>query len=229
MTARNPDPLRGRIVYTLFETLYRNRLLYWFASTIPFAGQWRTWQRLVIPHLRGHDVLEVGCGIGTLVADMVRAGYVCTAVDRSPQMVAATRARLRRHGLSTTSVFEADVRQLPFAGASFDSVVSTFPTDYIFDPAALSEITRVLRPGGRLVIVIGAEILPVNALTLPFVGIQTLVYGRRARTEPKTAETLPVAKENLLLALMARAGLHGRREGMRGPFWEATLYIGEKS
>ena len=34
--------LRWRLVRSLFELLYRNRLLYWLASTIPFAGQWRT-------------------------------------------------------------------------------------------------------------------------------------------------------------------------------------------
>src|SRR2546429_3851837 len=80
----------------VFETLYRNRYLYRFASTVPFAGQWRVWQHLVLPRLQGHDVLELGCGLGDLLADMLAGGYDCRAVEHSPQMVAAARATLRK-------------------------------------------------------------------------------------------------------------------------------------
>src|SRR5690348_10474630 len=140
---------------TLFETLYKNKYLYRFASTIPFAGQWRVWQRLVLPRLRGQDVLEVGCGIGDLLLDMAQAGYRCQAIDRSPQMVSATRAKLARQGLSDqVEVIQGEVQHLPFGDAMFDSVVSTFPTDYVGDPAALRGIARVLRPGGRLIVVV---------------------------------------------------------------------------
>src|SRR5215475_8340422 len=90
----------------LFETLYRNRYLYRFASTVPFAGQWRTWQRLVLPRLQGHDVLELGCGLGDLLADMLEAGYDCRAVEQSPTMVAAARATLRKREVgASTYVF----------------------------------------------------------------------------------------------------------------------------
>src|SRR2546430_14905201 len=80
----------------LFETLYKNRYLYRFASTVPFAGQWRVWQRLVLPRITGHDVLELGCGLGDLLVDMITAGYDCRAVEQSPQMVAAARGTLQR-------------------------------------------------------------------------------------------------------------------------------------
>ncbi len=66
-----------------FETLYKNRYLYRFASTVPFAGQWRIWQRLVLPRITGHDVLELGCGLGDLLVDMITAGYDCRAVEQS--------------------------------------------------------------------------------------------------------------------------------------------------
>ncbi len=57
----------------LFGLLYRSRYLYWFASTIPFAGQWRVWQRLVIPRILGRDVSwRLAVAPGTLLADMVR-------------------------------------------------------------------------------------------------------------------------------------------------------------
>src|SRR5581483_5808090 len=82
----------------LFEALYKNRYLYRFASTVPFAGQWRVWQRLVLSRIQGHDVLELGCGLGDLLADMVQEGYSCTAVEHSTEMVSAARATLRKRG-----------------------------------------------------------------------------------------------------------------------------------
>lgn len=220
--------LRWRFVRPAFELLYRNRALYWLASTIPFAGQWRTWQRLVLPRLRGHRVLEVGCGIGTLLVDMAEAGYTCKAVDRSPQMVSATRDRLLRHVISPdrASVQLGDVRRLPFADASFDTVVSTFPTEYIYSPEASREIARVLRPGGRVVVVLGAVLLPGRALHSPLVALQTLVYGRASISEVEPG-TPPDAGP--MGTLFARAGFVGRAERVRGPFWVALLYLGEKS
>jgi SAM-dependent methyltransferase len=234
--------LRWRIVGPLFELLYRNRTLYWLASTLPFAGQWRTWQRLVIPHLAGRDVLEVGCGIGTLLADMAAAGYTCAAIDRSPQMVAATRDRLRRHHIppAVASVRQADIRALPFADAAFDSVVSTFPTDYIADPRTITEIARVLRPGGRFVVVLGATLLPSSMHLLPLLGLQALVYGntQHASGAPDAPDALadPDAlvgperpRDAPFALLLAGAGLRPHVERVRGPFWVALLYIAEKS
>ena len=229
MAATRRERLHWRIIRMLFELLYHNRTLYWLASTIPFAGQWRTWQRLVLPRIAGTDVLEVGCGIGTLLADMMAAGYTCTAVERSPQMIAATRAELRRRGFRDARdiVRQGSAQRLPFAGASFDTVVSTFPTEYIYDPAALAEIARVLRPGGRLVVVLGAALLPTNALLLPFVAVQRLVYGRPAPTSAGDGVG-GVALSDPLTALLARAGLAARGERARGPFWVAHLILAEK-
>ncbi len=219
------ESLRWRVVRPLFELLYTNRVLYWAASTIPFAGKWRTWQRLVLPRLHGRDVLEVGCGPGALLIDLLAAGYQCKAIDRSPQMVAAAQGRLRRAGHDPATVHQADVRQLPFAGASFDNVVSTFPTEYIVDPHALAEIARVLRPGGRLIVVLGATLVPANVALLPFVAIQRLIYGRSVpspTTTPSTAETS-------FARLLRSVGLVPREEIVRVPSWRAVLYSGEKS
>jgi SAM-dependent methyltransferase len=242
VASRRDAGLRWRIVGPLFELLYRNRTLYWMASTIPFAGQWRVWQRLAIPRLHGRGILEVGCGIGTLVADMAGAGYTCVAIDRSPQMVAATRARLRRRRIpaSRASVQQADVRALPFADASFDSVVSTFPTDYIADPRALAEIARVLRLGGCLIVVLGATLLPASLALLPLVAVQTLVYGSgrhvACASDGGPALTADAAKgddvggtDDRFAALLASVGLAPRVERVRGPFWVAVVYVAQKS
>ncbi len=176
---------------TLFETLYKNKYLYRFASTVPFAGQWRVWQRLVLPRLRGHDVLELGCGLGDLLADMLAAGYTCRAVEHSPQMVAAARETLQRRkvGMSTTVIL-GSAQGLPFSDASFDTVVSTFPSEYIYESDTIAEAARVLRPGGQLIVIEGANLLPVGFLQPLLVLIQMIVYGTSAVFGPRKERNL---------------------------------------
>ena len=128
----------------LFETLYKHRYLYRFASTVPFAGQWRIWQSLVLPRLQGRDVLELGCGLGDLFADMLEAGYNCRAIEHSPAMVAAARDTLRKRKVGAgTYVIQGSAQSLPFSDETFDNVVSTFPSEYIYDRDTISEIKRV--------------------------------------------------------------------------------------
>lgn len=227
---------RASVLRFLFGLLYRNRTLYWLASTIPFAGQWRVWQRLVIPRLVGADVLEVGCGTGTLLADMVEQGYRCAAIDQSPAMLSATRDELRhrRLPLEDTPVVQASAQRLPFADAAFDSVVSTFPTDYIYDPATLGEIRRVLRPHGRLIIVVGASLLPTRLAVAPLVLFQSLVYGRSTRWASDSnaatdrAGAPQQATRDSLASALTQAGLVPQADRVRGPFWEAYILMGDK-
>jgi SAM-dependent methyltransferase len=175
----------------LFETLYKNRYLYRFASTVPFAGQWRVWQRLVLPRIYGLDVLELGCGLGDLLVDMLKAGYNCRAIEQSPEMVAAARDRLRRRKVGQSSwVIQGVAQHLPFSDASFDTVVSTFPSEYIYDPDTIAEVARVLRPGGHLIVIEGANLLPVGFLQPLLVLIQLLVYGPAAVFGPRERRNL---------------------------------------
>lgn len=175
----------------LFETLYKNKYLYRFASTVPFAGQWRVWQRLVLSRLHGRDVLELGCGLGDLLADLSEAGYVCIAIDHSPQMVEAARETLQRRRLDKkATVIQGSTQHLPFSNGSFDTVVSTFPSEYIYDPDTIAEVERVLRPGGRLIVVEGANLLPIGFLQPLLVLIQTLVYGRASVFGPRKHRNL---------------------------------------
>jgi len=175
----------------LFETLYKNRYLYRFASTVPFAGQWRVWQRLVLTRIADHDVLELGCGLGDLLADMIEAGYACRAIEHSPQMVEAARETLQHRKVGEKNwVLQGSAQHLPFSAASFDTVVSTFPSEYIYDPDTISEVERVLRPGGRLIVIEGANLLPVGFLQPFLVLVQMLVYGPSALFGPRTQRNL---------------------------------------
>jgi SAM-dependent methyltransferase len=180
-----------RLRKLLFETLYKNKYLYRFASTVPFAGQWRTWQRLVLTRVHGHDVLELGCGLGDLLADMAEAGHACLAVEQSPQMVAAARETLQRRKLDEKAwVIQGSAQHLPFSNASFDTVVSTFPSEYIYDPNTIAEVERVLRPAGRLIVIEGANLLPVGFLQPLLALIQALVYGPAAVFGPRKQRNL---------------------------------------
>lgn len=163
----------------LFQLLYNNRHFYWFASTIPFAGQWRTWQRLVLSRMRGKSALEIGCGLGDLLADAIEAGYDCYAIEKSEEMADAARHTLQQRHLGKPECIIRGLSQsLPFPDNSFDNVISTFPNEYIYDPKTISEIKRVLRPNSRLIIVLEANLLPVNPIQLTLLLMPTLIYGQ---------------------------------------------------
>ncbi|HKF37624.1 MAG TPA: class I SAM-dependent methyltransferase [Ktedonobacteraceae bacterium] len=240
--------MTARLRKLLFETLYKNKYLYRFASTVPFAGQWRAWQRLVLPRIHGHDVLELGCGLGDLLADMAEAGHACLAVEQSPQMVAAARETLQRRKLDEKAwVIQGSAQHLPFSNASFDTVVSTFPSEYIYDPTTTAEVERVLRPAGRLIVIEGANLLPVGFLQPLLVLIQALVYGPAAVFGPRKQRNLDEEMERyrgsastgMTTSVVSDAwfgqnipleqqGLCRRSERVRSRRWEVYIVIGEK-
>jgi ubiquinone/menaquinone biosynthesis C-methylase UbiE len=106
-------------------------------------------RRRVVPRARGR-VLEIGSGTGLNFAHYPSSIEELVALDPEPDFGAHAARRAR--GRSFAVRFEqAAAERLPFADASFDSVVATFVLCCVHDPqAALAEIRRVLRPGGAL-------------------------------------------------------------------------------
>jgi arsenite methyltransferase len=102
----------------------------------------------------GEDVLDVGCGAGMdslVAAQMVGPAGSVTGVDMTPEMVAKARGSIAETGLGNVRIVEGSAEHLPFDDASFDVVISNGVIDLIPDKdAVFSEITRVLRPGGRI-------------------------------------------------------------------------------
>ena len=102
----------------------------------------------------GERVLDAGCGPGFYVSEIVeRVGPegMVVGVDTSTPML--TLAAKRCEGHANVSFAEGDVTVLPVADADFDRALSVQVLEYIADiPAALAELLRVLRPGGRVLI-----------------------------------------------------------------------------
>lgn len=132
---------------------------YDFVAALVSIGRWDLWIQAAVPFLTGRDVLEVGFGPGHLQAILAASGRKITGLDESRQMVRLARNRLKSSGLSPSRLIRGRTQGLPFDEKVFDTVVSTFPSEYIFEPETLREIHRVLRDDGRLVIVPAASII----------------------------------------------------------------------
>jgi SAM-dependent methyltransferase len=132
----------------------------------PFAARAPDWDRLR-RQLYGTDFLleaalallpagcviaDLGCGTGALAARLSGVAGRVLAVDNSPAMLAAARRRL---GASQNiELIEADLAQLPLEDGLCDGALLVLVLTYVADPAAvLAEARRILRPGGRLVVV----------------------------------------------------------------------------
>jgi SAM-dependent methyltransferase len=135
--------------------------------------------------LTGHRVLEVGTGTGNLQLDLIRAGYHTWGIDLSPQMLRRASVKARRQGIPP-KLCRARAQALPFPTSCFDSVLSTFPSDYIAAPETLVEISRVLRPEGRLVIVPGGWLKPRDAKGKLLEGVAGIVYGGMSAPDLQT-------------------------------------------
>jgi ubiquinone/menaquinone biosynthesis C-methylase UbiE len=109
--------------------------------------------------VRGKRVLELAFGTGDGLCDLHAAQHRVVGLDLSSSMVRITQHKLQRLGLSIPLV-RGRAQQLPFVDSCFDSVVATFPADFIVERSTVGEIARVLRPGGQAVIVAMAELLP---------------------------------------------------------------------
>jgi ubiquinone/menaquinone biosynthesis C-methylase UbiE len=139
-----------RLLYHQFAWAYD------LVAAVVSLGRWKDWVKSALPHLQGR-VLEIGYGPGHLQVSMDEKGLAAYGVDESHQIAHQANRRLSRKGLSPR-LARGYAQRLPFPGATFDTVVATFPAEYIFDPLTLQEIQRVLVVGGNLVIVPAAWI-----------------------------------------------------------------------
>jgi len=103
----------------------------------------------------GERILDVATGTGLVAQALARRydGVQIVGLDQSPEMLAAARARLDRDAAlaGRVTLVAGEAERLPFADAEFDHLTFTYLLRYVDDPqAALRELARVVRPGGRI-------------------------------------------------------------------------------
>jgi ubiquinone/menaquinone biosynthesis C-methylase UbiE len=173
-------------------------------------------------------VLDVGCGAGQeLLPFAARAGAVCVGADVTPEAGLAGRELFASRAPAGRVAFvRAAAESLPFADASFDVVICRLALPYTDNAQCLSELARVLRPGGALLLKIhharfyvrdlSAAVRAGDALAVAYnarvllAGLVYLLTGRQPRTRLPSRETFQTVP--LLRRELARRGLEIRRE-----------------
>lgn len=133
----------------------RSSRLYDVLARSLLRGLYRRFARdVAVVAPRNAAVLDIGTGPGVLLAELARSrpDLRLTGVDLSTDMITAAQRNLRAYG-DRTDAQVADVTDLPFDDDRFDLVVSSLSTHHWDEPAAaVRELARVLRPGGRLLL-----------------------------------------------------------------------------
>jgi ubiquinone/menaquinone biosynthesis C-methylase UbiE len=166
------DPLLSsylsRFLKFFFHHLYHNFSWgYDLVSGIVSLGMWNKWVRSCMPFIRGPKVLELGHGPGHLQTALMETGFEVFGLDESKQMGRQASKRIKKYWMKSKditvyaqlpSLVRCLTQTIPFQSSSFQSVVATFPTEYIFDPVTLSEVHRILDPSGQLIVVFSARL-----------------------------------------------------------------------
>lgn len=172
------------------------------------AGLDRCWRKSAVRGLHG-KVLDVACGTGDMAVELLRQGCSVTGVDLSKEMMAIAKRKAPQAEYSL-----ADVERLPFGEASFDAVTCAFGVrNFVHLEQGLHEMLRVLKPGGRMVILELAT--PDSSLIRPFYNLYTrriipwlgqrLAGSREAYTYlPRSIERFP--KGDAFLQLIQNSG-----------------------
>jgi ArsR family transcriptional regulator len=156
-------------------------------------------------------LLDIGTGTGRVLELLAGEAEAATGIDRSPEMLRIARGKLAAAGNQAAEVRQADMRTLPFADASFDTVTMHHVLHFADDPAAvLSEAARLVSPGGKLLVAdYGAHAHEI---------LRTRYHHSRLGFEPQA-----------LCALLADAGLSGRLVSSHaGPELTVNLWEGRR-
>lgn len=135
-------------VAAMFDGVARR---YDLTNTVISGGQDRLWRRetrMALGLKPGEKVLDLGAGTGVSTQELAKSGAFAVGADLSIGMLQAGRAKR-----PDVPLLAADALRLPFADETFDAVTISFALRNIVDTeAALREMARVTKPGGRLVV-----------------------------------------------------------------------------
>ncbi|MEU3496187.1 class I SAM-dependent methyltransferase [Kitasatospora cineracea] len=154
----------------------------------------------------GSAVLDVGTGTGAAAAAACARDARVTAVDAEPSMLAEA-----RRNAPAAEVRAATLPELPFADASFDAVVGNFVINHVGrQRAAVAELRRVLRPGGRLALTAWATPAPPGQALLGR-AVEAAGVPRPAHLPPPPAALQALGSPDGFTALLTAGGLHDAR------------------
>jgi len=132
----------------------------------------------------GGRVLDLGCGSAPVLSQLRKRGARCTGLEYSEDMLRHARARLLSMQLDEGDLHRGDCRKTQFESASFDVVVCLGVISYVEDYAVvLSEIKRILKPGGYALVSFRNRFNPI--LWDPAVGLKTLARAATGRLRPE--------------------------------------------
>lgn len=172
----------------------------------------------------GEELLEVAAGTGDtglLAAGRVLPGGRLLSTDAVPDMVDAARRRARELGRENVEFAVTDAVELALDDASFDGALCRFGVMLVPDCAAATrELTRVLRPGGRVAVAVWAESDRNPWMTAA--GRAALRLGLAERPDPEAPGPFRLAAPGRLRALLTAAGLEVVVEEEVGVTWRAS-------
>ena len=103
---------------------------------------------------RDMQVVDIGTGTGILAQDLARSGVRVVAIDHSRRMLASAEHRLAAEQIENVTLRHGDATALPLADGEVDAALAHMVLHYVASPAeAVREMARVVRPGGRVVVV----------------------------------------------------------------------------
>jgi demethylmenaquinone methyltransferase / 2-methoxy-6-polyprenyl-1,4-benzoquinol methylase len=159
----DPGEQRAAKVSDLFATVARR---YDLLNDLQSLGLQRRWKRRLVELANprpGEGALDVCCGTGDIAFLLAAHGAEVTGLDFSEPMLAIARARTQNSKLKTQNFLQGDALALPFPDASFDIVTIGYGLRNLASwETGLREMTRVLKPGGRLLVLDFGK--PANAI-----------------------------------------------------------------
>ncbi|MBC8504777.1 MAG: methyltransferase domain-containing protein [Anaerolineales bacterium] len=130
--------------YTSFAKIYDG-----VVRVLPF---WKRWLKATLPHIQGSRVLEVSFGTGYLLMQYA-SQFDTYGIDYNARFVTMLQDKLAKADLSA-KIQQGNVESLPYEDEYFDSIINTMAfTAYPDGEKAMSEMHRVLKPGGKIVMV----------------------------------------------------------------------------
>lgn len=156
---------------------------------------------------RGTRLLDAGCGTGLVALLASFRGAQVTALDASPALLGIARSRL-----SDADVREGELAALPFADGAFDAVTAVNSVFYAADmAAAMRELVRVVRPGGRVVVTAWGPVERCEYLAATMKALGPLMPPPPPNAPPGGPTALGVP--GALAAVVANAGLRVVEQG----------------